>query len=117
MAKAEIVTPDGTKITLNGTAREISAVLDEIKVRQPIARQGVRKQVSTPEKVTIPGLIEELKSEGFFKKTKTLAEIRNRLAELGHNYPLTTLSGAMQGQAKKRKLRRFNQGGKYVYAQ
>ena len=68
-------------------------------------------------KVTLPSLVEELKNEGFFKKTKTLGDIRKRLAELGHNYPLTTLSGPMRGEARKRMLRRFKENGKYVYAQ
>jgi len=68
-------------------------------------------------KVTIPSLVEELKTEGFFKKTKTLGDIRKRLTELGHNYPLTTLSQPMREEVRKRRLRRFKENGKYVYAQ
>jgi superfamily II DNA/RNA helicase len=48
-----------------------------------------------------------------------LADVREKLAEIGHHYPVTTLSGAMQAQTRSRNLRRFKQGGrgKYVYVQ
>jgi hypothetical protein len=45
---------------------------------------------------------EVLKSANFFKTPKGLGEIRKKFADMGHHYPLTTLSGAMQTQAKKR---------------
>lgn len=117
MAKADIVTPEGIKITLTGAPAEIAAVLKDIKSKGGTTRREVHKPKTKNNAPTIPNLIDELKKEGFFKKTKKLGEVRNRLAELGHNYPLTTLSGAMQNEASKRRLRRFMQAGKYVYAQ
>jgi hypothetical protein len=65
----------------------------------------------------LPGLIEELRTEGFFKKTKTLGEVKKKLADLGHSYPITGLSGPMRGEVRKKRLRRFKEKGKYVYAQ
>lgn len=117
MARAQIETPDGASVKLEGTPAEIAAVLKELKVKPKADGTVKAKTKGKGGKVTIPSLVEELKHEGFFKKTKTLGDIKKRLGELGHNYPLTTLSGAMQGEAKKRRLRRFKQDGKYVYAQ
>ncbi len=119
MAKAHIRTPEGIDVKLEGTPQEIAAVLKDAKGKAK-AGDAEAKKTKAPKsaKITIPTLVEELKQEGFFKKPKTLGEIKKRLAELGHNYAITTLSGGMQGQAKKRTLRRFKEKGKkYVYAQ
>jgi hypothetical protein len=117
MAKAHITTPDGVNVKLDGTPAEIAAVLKEVSSKSKPGVWGTRNAKGQRGKVTIPSLVAELKDEGFFKKTKTLGDIKKRLGELGHNYPLTTLSGVMQGEAKKRRLRRFKQNGKYIYAQ
>ncbi len=120
MAKAKISFPDGSVVNLEGTPDEISAVLDNHKRRSGAAaptKASGRTKKAQANKVTIPALVAELKNEGFFKKPKGLGEIKTRLGELGHHYPLTTLSGAMQTEAKHRQLRRFKEKGKYVYAQ
>jgi len=117
MAKAHITTPEGMKVRLDGTPAEIAAVLKEVKGKGKNDAGGKRQAKAHAGKVTIPGLIKELKTDGFFKKTKTLGDTRKRLAELGHNYPLTTLSNPMREEVRKRRLRRFRENGKYVYAQ
>ena len=117
MAKAQIESPDGVSVRLEGTPAEIAAVLKQVKAKAKAEATGKAKTRGRVGKVTIPTLVEELKNEGFFKKIKGLGDIKRRLGELGHHYPITTLSGAMQGEAKKRRLRRFKQDGKYVYAQ
>jgi hypothetical protein len=117
MAKAHIETPDGVSVKLEGTPAEIAAVLEEVKGKRTPRGGAKPKAKAKPAKITIPSLVEELRNEGFFKKTKSLGDIRRRLGELGHNYPVTTLSGAMQTEAKARRLRRFKEHGKYVYAQ
>ena len=117
MAKAHIETQDGVSVRLEGTPAEIAAVLKEVKIKSKTEGTGKTKTMGKGGRTTIPSLVQELKDEGFFKKTKTLSEIKKRLGELGHHYPVTTLSGAMQGEAKRRRLRRFKQDGKYVYAQ
>jgi superfamily II DNA/RNA helicase len=117
MAKAQITTPEGLRVHLEGTPEEIAAVFKEAGVRAKAAGAKTLAHKPARKKVTIPSLIDELKHEGFFKSPRTLPDIRKKLAELGRNYPVTTLSGAMQGQAKKRNLRRFKEKKKYVYAQ
>lgn len=117
MAKAQITTPDGLKVDLEGTPQEIAEVFRKAGVGAKPARATPPAHKSERGKVTIPSLIDELKHEGFFKSPKTLPDIKKKLADLGHNYPVTTLSGAMQVQAKKRSLRRFKENKRYVYAQ
>ncbi len=118
MAKAHIETLDGISVKLEGTPEEIASVLKDIKVKttsRPANRNKSPKASSG--RVTLPSLVSELKDEGFFKKPKTLGEIRTRLADLGHNYPITGLSGPMRNLVRSKKVRRFKEKGKYVYAQ
>jgi hypothetical protein len=50
--------------------------------------------------------IEELLDDGFFKKPKTIAEVKAELANRGHHIPLTSLSGPLQKLTQRRVLRR-----------
>lgn len=65
----------------------------------------------------MPALLDELISSRFFSQPKGMGEIQARLADLGHHYPLTSLSGPLQWHVRRRKLRRYKKDGKYVYAQ
>jgi hypothetical protein len=60
-------------------------------------------------------LITNLIDGGFFKKPKDLAAVKGALEELGHHYPVTTLSGAMLRQVRKRNLRRLKQDKRWLY--
>lgn len=121
MAKARIVTAAGAKVNLEGTPTELAAVLKELKIAPEAnakagpGRSSIAKAKSA--KTTLPGLIDELMESKFFTKPKGIAEVRSRLADLGHHYPVTSLSGPLQEHVRKRKLRRFKQDRKYVYAQ
>jgi hypothetical protein len=48
----------------------------------------------------------ELLSEGFFKKVKTMGEVKAELDNRGHHIPYTSLSGPLQTLCQDRKLRR-----------
>jgi hypothetical protein len=50
--------------------------------------------------------IQGLTDKGFFRTPRGLSDIRDRLREMGHLYPLTTLSSAMLIQVRRRALRR-----------
>ena len=112
MASARISTPSGLAVELDGTPEEITAVLQRLENETEAVRS-----VPTKRKSEISQLIELLREEEFFKTPKGLGDIQVKLAELGHHYPVTTLSGPMQGQARNRNLRRFKKNGKYVYVQ
>jgi hypothetical protein len=50
--------------------------------------------------------IRELIEEGFFKKPKTISDVKVELENRGHHIPLTSLSGPLQSLCQARKLRR-----------
>lgn len=50
--------------------------------------------------------VRELVDEGFFKKPKTLAQVKVELENRGHHIAVTSLSGPLQALCKERTLRR-----------
>jgi hypothetical protein len=47
-----------------------------------------------------------LRDDGFFAAQRSLGEVRDELKKHGWHYPLTSLSGPMQGLVRDRELRR-----------
>jgi len=119
MANAKISIPGGVNVDLEGTAEEVSAVLENLRKAHggSIATTAGSALGAVKGKGEIPRLIDSLKREDYFRTPRGLSEIQRKLAEIGHHYPLTTLSGAMVSQSRSRSLRRFKQEGKYVYVQ
>jgi hypothetical protein len=116
MAKAQITFPDGTLVKLEGTPDEISAVVDRARGMLETKRRGAKIKTKAPsQRVQLVDLIANLIDGGFFKKPKDLAAVKGTLAEMGHHYPVTTLSGAMLRQVRKRNLRRLKQDKRWVY--
>ena len=61
----------------------------------------------------------EMKEDGFFKKPKTISEVKAELANRGHHIPLTSLSGPLQKLCQGKELRRQKTGDKkktFVYS-
>jgi len=50
--------------------------------------------------------VQELIGDGFFKKQKTIADVKAELVNRGHHIPLTSLSGPLQSLTKQKQLRR-----------
>ncbi len=121
MAHAKFTTQDGISIDLKGTPEELSAVVERLRRSRaadtPLGRKSAPREQAGREKADLPQLIEDLRSEEFFRQPQGLGALRIKLGEMGHHYPLTTLSGAMQTEAKRRRLRRYKEDGKYVYVQ
>lgn len=117
MAKAQINFPDGTTVKLEGTPDEISAVVDRGRKAQEAGRRGATVKVKArSQPLQLVDLIANLIDGGFFKKKpKDLAAVKAALEEMGHHYPVTTLSGAMLRQVRKRNLRRLKQDKRWVY--
>jgi hypothetical protein len=65
--------------------------------------------------------VEALIDEDFFKKQRTIAEVKAELANQGHHIALTSLSGPLQKLTQERRLRRQkitggSKGSKVSYA-
>jgi hypothetical protein len=118
MAKAEITTPQGVRIKLEGTSDEIAQVLDKLDKKVSSADRPRQIKSSSPRKsgrVLLVDHIASLIDSDFFKKPRGLAEIKAALEEMGHHYPVTTLSPVMLRQVRKKFLRRIREDKLWTY--
>lgn len=105
MAKATIKSKNGSQIYVEGTPEEVSKIIQDVKSREE--KLEAIRSARTSRKITATDSILNLKKETFFDKPKTMADIRNKLAENGLIYPTTTLSGILIGLVKRRELGRI----------
>ena len=70
------------------------------------ARRGARTPPKAKKSRGPKGYIRELFNDGFFKKPKTIAQVKAELANRGHHIALTSLSGPLQSLCQDRVLRR-----------
>ena len=116
MAKAQITTPQGLHVKIEGTPAEITAVVHDLE--QKNASKGSttpRRRKIRAGRTSLVDLIESLVDGGFFKKPRDLGSIKGTLAEMGHHYPLTTLSPAMLRQVRKKNIRRIREQKRWLY--
>jgi hypothetical protein len=119
MAKANILTKDGAKITVEGTPEEISKVLNIYKTNEVVkVTESHFKKVKKEKrgaKPTVTDTVREILAEGFFNKPKTLSEVKQALQEQGTFVPITTLSAIILGLTRNKDLRRIKQDKKWTY--
>ena len=115
MAKAQITTPEGVNINIEGTTKEIAAVVEDLKRKAAEAMPARRRAKTKSGRILLVDLIASLKDGGFFKKPRDLASVKSALAEMGHHYPVTTLSPVMLRQVRSRSLRRIREKGRWLY--
>jgi hypothetical protein len=128
MAKANLVLPDGTKVTIDGTADEVAALLGKISTtddyratskRSSPRRGGTATKAaakSAKKKASGPtDYIRELISEGYFKTKREIGTVRDKLEERAHIYPVTSISGPLYRLVKKKELRRIKEDGAWKY--
>jgi hypothetical protein len=122
MAKAQITTPKGTKVMIEGTSDEVAALIRHLDGTEhgrsnahPPATKTTRQSSPRKGKAGPMVLISELLDGGYFKTPKGLGDIKTTLEEQGHFYPVTTLSPVVLRMVKKRDLRRVKDGSRWVY--
>ncbi len=128
MAKANLVLPDGTKVTIDGTADEVASLLGRFSSTGApsgarSARRGRRKSVGevkakTKAKVKRAGPtdhIRDLIEEGYFKTKRELSAVRDKLEERAHIYPVTSISGPLYRLVRNKELRRIKEDGAWKY--
>jgi len=117
MAKALIKRPDGTTVSIEGTPQEIAELVGKVEAvtKSPPKSLSSRKVQPQRVKESLPDLLVSLIDGGFFKKPKDLAAVRTALAELGHVFPVTTLSPALLRVVRRRHLRRIKQDKRWFY--
>src|SRR2546421_397381 len=115
MAKAKITTPDGIRIEVEGTSKEITGVVQDLQKESGKEISTVRHAKGKISRMLLVDLIATLIDGGFFKEPRDLAAIKVALEELGYHYPVTTLSPRMLRLVRKRHLRRIRQNKRWLY--
>jgi len=120
MAKANITMPDGTKMRVEGSAEEITELVRKLQGSTNPTRTASKGVKERRKRLRLVDHIEGLIDKNFFRTPRGLSEVRDKLREIGHVYPLTTLSPAMLTQVRRRALRRMKDpkaGNRWKYAQ
>ena len=121
LAKARLTTKSGTSITIEGSAAEVAELVKQIEpetgASKPQSSTGARSRRRREQpKATPINLISSLIDGGFFrKKPKDLAAVKGALAEMGHVYPVTTLSPTLLRLVRSRQLRRLKEKKRWLY--
>lgn len=127
MAKATLILPNGTKVTVEGDPAEIEAMLRSFgatgveSVRSATGRaesapSSTRSRRGTAREPGGPtGHIRNLKIEGFFREKRSLTEIKKKLEEMGHIYASHDLSPRLVRLVRERELRRVREAGTWKY--
>lgn len=118
MAKAHITTKTGTKILIEGSPDEVAALVKELGDEKRAERRGApsrREEKRSVGKPTPINLISSLIDGGFFKKPKDLGAVKVALEEIGHYYPVTSLSPALLRLVRRHQLRRLRDKKRWLY--
>lgn len=115
MAKANIETPSGTKIVIEGSSDEISDIISVVRKKEAMHPVKASKNTKKEKSTSATDLISNLREEGFFDKPQGLLEVKKALEEQAHIYPITTLSPLLIRLVRKKILRRLREGKRWVY--
>lgn len=119
MAKANIETGSGLKITVEGTAEEIASIVAHVKSgedtpnqHKPSEKKSRRSETSS---TSLVGLIQELKEKGFFDTPKKVKDVKDELALQTHHYPMESISTALIRRVKHGELGRIKEEKMWAY--
>lgn len=113
MVKAIIELKDGIKIHVEGTPEEITRTKELVTAKK--GKLSKKEKIKKQKKGGPLGRILELREENFFNKPRGITEIKQKLEEKTHYYPLSSLSPALIRLVRKQELRRLKKGGKWVW--
>jgi len=103
-------------MTVNEELKKIRNILEKYDKRISTL-EGVKKGKTAREttKAGAYGYLLEMKDDGFFSTPKTLKEIIQELARLGHYYKSTSITNPLQRLIQQKKLGRIGKKGKWQY--
>ena len=93
-------------------------IVKEAPRRPPVVASEPGKARRSTKRSGPQAYVEEMVSDGFFKKQKTISEVKAELGNRGHHIALTSLSGPLQKLCQKKVLRRQKidgSGGKKTF--
>lgn len=127
MAKANLTLPDGTTVSIDGTAEEVAILLQKfaapITGPQPSERRTATKarpagRQQPAGKTVRKGpqqLVKDLADEDWFKTKRTIGDLQKKLEEKGHIYAQESLSTPLLRLTRNKVLRRLKDKGGWVY--
>jgi hypothetical protein len=117
MAKAQIVTNKGTKVTIEGNVDEVASLIERFDSSSPAKNVKSSTAKRAQAKAGPQDRINDLVAAGFFRRPQGLGAIRVALEEQGHFYPVTTLSPVLLRLVRGRSLRRIKENNVWSYVQ
>ena len=119
MAKAHLITKEGTKITIEGTPQEVAMLVKQLGgIHATSGRtnqlKGLRKK-RIQVKATPTNLVAGLIDGGFFKKPRELTAIKFALEEQGHKLQVTKLSPVLIRLVRGQQLKRTKDKKRWIY--
>lgn len=122
MTKAKIEMENGTKITIEGTPEDVSTAIKLMQELRPytkktkvISKDSKEQKIKSSGKKGIRDRTRELISDGFFKKQRSLHNVKDELENKGHIYPVTSISPTLIRLVRTRELRRLKDNKKWTY--
>ena len=126
--KASLVLPDGTRVTIEGTADQVAALVNQVaggnqvagvsKSKSRARRRGTAATPTARPKTAAKGPadhIRDLIADGFFATKQGLGDVKDKLEERAHIYPITSLSPVLFRLVRLRELRRIKEAGVWKY--
>ncbi len=114
-AVANVKDAELRRVAFERVLNDLLSAGDEASKEKPKATARASRQTSqkpAKKRGGPQGYVEEMVEDGFFKKPKTIAEVKAELENRGHHIPVTSLSGPMQKLCQKKVLRRQKPDGK-----
>jgi len=132
MPKASVVLAGGAKVTIEGTADEVAALLQRIAAgadapaagnaspgRTRLRGRGAKgssNKPSTKSKREGPAeYVRDLVGASFFKSKRGLGDVQHELERAGHIYAVTHLSPVLLRLVRAKELRRIKESGTWKY--
>ncbi len=128
-----MVLADGTKVTIDGTADEVAALIQRISsgASQPSSADASKQNKRRRGKAIAPGsgkggrvrttpkgpaeYVRDLVAANYFKTKRGLGDVQKKLEEGGHIYAVTHLSPVLLRGVRAKELRRIKEGGTWKY--
>lgn len=108
-AVASVKDPELRRVAFEKVLDDLIAIRSgskELSPKKSSAKISPKAQPNRKARGGPTAYIQELADDGFFRKRKTIAEIKAELENRGHHIPLTSLSGPLQNLCKGKVLRR-----------
>lgn len=115
MAKAQIVTSEGTRVSFEGTPDEVANLVARFESKRAPKQNQTGHRRDGKLKLGPQDHISTLIDQGFFKKPQGLGAIKVALEEQGFFYAVTSLSPVVLRLVRKRELRRIKTAKLWTY--